>query len=98
MRPMADSRMKRGAKKAANADREPTVPAPQPRRLAPEDGAATPRRIRFSFAGRKHSGIEGDTVASALAAEGIDVLTHSFKYHRPRGMLCADGRCPNCMC
>ena len=42
-------------------------------------------------------GRDGDTIASALAADGVDVLAHSFKYHRPRGILCADGRCPNCL-
>lgn len=72
-------------------------PAPSPRRLPQAVGAPEPRNVRFSFAGRQRSAQEGDTIASALAAEGVDVLTHSFKYHRPRGILCADGRCPNCM-
>ena len=41
--------------------------------------------------------LEGDTVGSALAASDVDVLSRSFKYHRPRGLLCCSGRCPNCL-
>src|SRR5262245_59085049 len=51
----------------------------------------------FSFDGRTVSGFEGDTIASALASRGIDVVSRSFKYHRPRGLLCCAGRCPNCL-
>ena len=40
---------------------------------------------------------EGDTVASALSAAGVSVFTRGFKYHRPRGLLCVAGRCPNCL-
>ena len=77
----------------------PRVPVRQAtdRRVPRPDGTPEPKRLRFSFGGRRHGAQDGDTIASALAADGVDVLTHSFKYHRPRGMLCADGRCPNCM-
>ena len=57
----------------------------------------TGERVRFTFDGRAHEGIAGDSIASALAADGVDVLSRSFKYHRPRGVLCAAGRCPNCL-
>src|SRR5438045_2497493 len=60
-------------------------------------GGGAAEGVRFSFNGRTHAGRDGDTVASALAAEGVDILAHSFKYHRPRGLLCVDGRCPNCI-
>ena len=40
---------------------------------------------------------EGDTVASALYASGVSIFSRSFKYHRPRGLLCVSGQCPNCM-
>ncbi len=53
--------------------------------------------IPFRFDGHAHTGIGGDTIASALVADGVDVLSRSFKYHRPRGVLCASGRCPNCL-
>ena len=40
---------------------------------------------------------EGDTVASALYRAGQRIFTRSFKYHRPRGLLCCAGNCPNCL-
>ena len=53
--------------------------------------------IEFTFDGRRHAGLRGDTIASALAASGVRVISRSFKYHRPRGLLCCTGRCPNCL-
>ena len=41
--------------------------------------------LEFEFNGRRFSGYQGDTLASALMANGIDVISRSFKYHRPRG-------------
>ncbi|MCB9947432.1 MAG: (2Fe-2S)-binding protein [Rhodospirillaceae bacterium] len=43
------------------------------------------RPVRFHFEGRRYEGLAGDTVASALWANGMRVLARSFKYHRPRG-------------
>jgi sarcosine oxidase subunit alpha len=40
---------------------------------------------------------EGDTVAAALHRAGERVLSRSFKYHRPRGLYCLSGDCPNCL-
>ena len=40
---------------------------------------------------------EGDTIGSALYADGVRIFSRSFKYHRVRGMLCASGNCPNCL-
>jgi len=45
--------------------------------------------IRFSFNGKRYSGFEGDTLASALLANGVKILGRSFKYHRPRGLFSA---------
>ena len=42
-------------------------------------------------------GYRGDTIGSALFAAGRRVFSRSFKYHRPRGLLCCSGHCPNCM-
>lgn len=53
--------------------------------------------ISFSFDGATRKGLAGDTIASALSAAGVRVLTRSFKYHRPRAVLCCAGRCPNCL-
>ena len=45
------------------------------------------RPVTFTFDGKTYQGYEGDTLASALAANGVDVLSRSFKRHRPRGMF-----------
>ncbi|RMB04964.1 sarcosine oxidase subunit alpha family protein [Eilatimonas milleporae] len=45
--------------------------------------------VNFTFNGRAYRGFEGDTLASALIANGVDVVGRSFKYHRPRGFLAA---------
>ena len=55
------------------------------------------RPIPFTHAGRELTGFAGDTVGSALYAAGRRVFSRSFKYHRPRGLMCCSGRCPNCM-
>ena len=49
------------------------------------------RTISFRFEGRDYQGFAGDTIASALAAHGVRVLSRSFKYHRPRGILTMAG-------
>lgn len=51
--------------------------------------------IEFTWQGRTHSGFRGDTLASALLAEGIGLVGRSFKYHRPRGILAAGLDEPN---
>jgi len=51
--------------------------------------------LSFSFDGRPRSGLEGDTIASALYAEGQRTFSRSFKYHRRRGELCGCGQCAN---
>lgn len=53
--------------------------------------------LTFRFNGDSYQGYAGDTVASALAAAGVNVISRSFKYHRPRGLLCCAGHCPNCL-
>lgn len=45
--------------------------------------------IRFRFDGREYTGFAGDTLASALLANGVRVTGRSFKYHRPRGLMAA---------
>jgi sarcosine oxidase, subunit alpha len=51
----------------------------------------------FTFDGRQITAHPGDTIASALAAAGVKTISRSFKYHRPRGLLCCSGHCPNCL-
>ncbi len=47
------------------------------------------RPVGFRFDGRRMSGLEGDTLASALLANGQRLVARSFKYHRPRGIVTA---------
>ena len=51
--------------------------------------------ISFYFNGKKYFGYEGDTLASALLANGIHLVGRSFKYHRPRGFFGAGVDEPN---
>ncbi|HSF62035.1 MAG TPA: 2Fe-2S iron-sulfur cluster-binding protein [Gaiellaceae bacterium] len=55
------------------------------------------RPVSFTFAGWKITGFQGDTLGSAAFAAGKRVFSRSFKYHRPRGLLCCAGHCPNCL-
>ena len=55
------------------------------------------KTLRFRFEGRDYEGLEGDTIASALWANGVKVLGRSFKYHRPRGILSAANHDVNAM-
>ena len=43
--------------------------------------------VSFAFNGNDYQGYRGDTLASALLANGINVVARSFKYHRPRGIM-----------
>ncbi|KPU84133.1 sarcosine oxidase subunit alpha [Marinosulfonomonas sp. PRT-SC04] len=53
--------------------------------------------VAFSFDGQRYSGHEGDTLASALLANGVRLFGRSFKYHRPRGVLTAGSEEPNAL-
>ncbi|MFQ5711055.1 MAG: FAD-dependent oxidoreductase [Candidatus Geothermarchaeales archaeon] len=55
------------------------------------------RKIHFSYDGKKRVAYEGETIASALYAEGVRIFSRSLKYHRPRGMFCGIGKCSNCL-
>ncbi len=55
------------------------------------------RPVRFSFDGAKLTGYAGDTLASALLANGVRLVGRSFKYHRPRGILSAGPEEPNAL-
>ena len=66
-------------------------------RLPERDGEIINRseRLNFTWNGRTHSGFHGDTIASALAATGVEVFSRGLKYHRRRGILSADHWDPN---
>ncbi|OGB17001.1 MAG: sarcosine oxidase subunit alpha [Burkholderiales bacterium RIFCSPLOWO2_12_67_14] len=55
------------------------------------------RTLSFSFNGRAYQGLEGDTLASALLANGVSMVARSWKYHRPRGILSAGVEEPNAL-
>ncbi len=55
------------------------------------------RPISFSFDGKKYSAFEGDTIASALLANGLSVIGRSWKYHRPRGIIGDGAEEPNAL-
>jgi len=53
--------------------------------------------LKFFFDGKEFLGFEGDTLASALIANGVSLFGRSFKYHRPRGVLTAGSEEPNAL-
>ncbi|MGB0584450.1 MAG: 2Fe-2S iron-sulfur cluster-binding protein, partial [Candidatus Puniceispirillaceae bacterium] len=55
------------------------------------------KRVDFEFNGKIYSGYEGDTLASALLANGVFLTARSFKYHRPRGIMGAGVEEPSCL-
>jgi sarcosine oxidase subunit alpha len=69
-------------------------------RLDPQPGERIDRTrtLTFTFDGKKVTAYAGDTIASALYAAGRRTFSRSFKYHRRRGLMCASGQCPNCIC
>ena len=55
------------------------------------------RPVRFVFNGRRYWGWDGDTLASALLANGVRIVGRSFKYHRPRGVFGLGAEEPNAL-
>jgi sarcosine oxidase subunit alpha len=55
------------------------------------------RPLNFTFDGKAYGGFAGDTLASALLANGVKLVGRSFKYHRPRGILSAGPEEPNAL-
>jgi len=55
------------------------------------------KTINFTFDGKAYQGLEGDTLASALLANGVHLTGRSFKYHRPRGIISAGPEEPNAL-
>ena len=53
--------------------------------------------LTFSFDNKTITAHPGDSIAAALYAAGVRIFSRSFKYHRPRGLLCVAGNCPNCL-
>jgi len=53
--------------------------------------------VTFSFDGKTYTGFAGDSLASALLANGVMLFGRSFKYHRPRGLVAAGSEEPNAL-
>ncbi|MBI1778690.1 MAG: sarcosine oxidase subunit alpha family protein [Proteobacteria bacterium] len=69
----------------------------QPYRLATGGRIDRSRGCRFIFDGTAYEGHPGDSLASALLANGIHLVGRSFKYHRPRGIFSAGAEEPNAL-
>lgn len=69
----------------------------QRNRLATGGRIDRTRPLSFSFNGKHFEGYAGDTLASALIANGVRLVGRSFKYHRPRGLLTAGSEEPNAL-
>jgi len=67
----------------------------QPNRLAAGGRIDRQKPLEFTFNGKHYQGYLGDTLASALLANGISVVGRSFKYHRPRGIIGSGPEEPN---
>ncbi|MGB1361519.1 MAG: FAD-dependent oxidoreductase, partial [Alphaproteobacteria bacterium] len=57
----------------------------------------TDKEVKFKFNKKTYTGYEGDTLASALLANGVTLVGRSFKYHRPRGIVTAGSEEPNAL-
>jgi len=66
-------------------------------RLASGGSVDRTRALRFEYDGSGYEGYAGDTLASALLANGVHLLARSFKYHRPRGVFSAGAEEPNAL-
>jgi heterotetrameric sarcosine oxidase alpha subunit len=69
----------------------------QPNRLEATGLIDRTRLLSFEFDGRRYTGFQGDTLASALLAAGVRFIGRSFKYHRPRGIVTAGSEEPNAL-
>jgi heterotetrameric sarcosine oxidase alpha subunit len=71
--------------------------AAQPQRLSTGGLIDRGKPISFRFDGKEYTGYAGDTLASALIANGVKLVGRSFKYHRPRGIFTAGPEEPNAL-
>ncbi len=69
----------------------------QTHRLADGGRLNRTKILRFWYDDKKYEGHPGDTLASALLANGITLIGRSFKYHRPRGIFSAGAEEPNAL-
>ena len=65
---------------------------------AASSGATAGPTVTFTFDGREIEGIAGEPLAVSLLAVGQPILSRSFRFHRPRGLMCSTGSCGWCEC
>ncbi|MGH8254235.1 MAG: 2Fe-2S iron-sulfur cluster-binding protein, partial [Steroidobacteraceae bacterium] len=70
---------------------------PGPARVCAGSAVDSAQPLQFRFDGRWMRGLEGDTLASALLANGVRLVARSFKYHRPRGVVTAGSEEPSAL-
>ncbi len=69
----------------------------QPFRTAQGGRVDREQEIQFTFNGKRYTGLAGDTLCSALLANGVHLIGRSWKYHRPRGVMSAGSEEPNAL-
>ena len=69
----------------------------QPFRTAQGGRVDREQEIQFTFNGKRYTGLQGDTLCSALLANGVHMVGRSWKYHRPRGVMSAGSEEPNAL-
>src|SRR5689334_20349640 len=69
----------------------------QPNRIGTGGLIDRTRTLSFTFDGEELAGHPGDTLASALLANGVRLVGRSFKYHRPRGIVGSGSEEPNAL-
>ncbi len=55
------------------------------------------RKVEFTHDGKTMSGYEDEPIAAALRAAGVMTHRYTRKYHKPRSVFCAIGRCTDCV-
>lgn len=55
------------------------------------------KQVTFTCDGKTYQGYEGEPIAMALRVNGIMIHRYTAKYHEPRGVFCAIGRCTDCV-
>src|SRR2546425_1689305 len=80
---------------ASIARRRSTSADVPPRRLPapPLDRSTRAPSVRFTFDGRAYDGIEDEPLAVSLLVADRPILSRSFRFHRPRGLMCSTGQC-----
>jgi sarcosine oxidase subunit alpha len=74
------------------------VPATRNHRPGPGGPSRSRPEVELRFDGRRIRAIEGEPLAAALLVAGEPILSRSFRFHRPRGLMCSTGQCGWCEC